>query len=273
MPFMINDKLKLYYEIHGSGPRLVFHPGTASDLRIKPSIFNSPLADYFEILSFDPRGIGQSNSPDAKPTMLDYATDLKKLLDYLGWTKCHLVGESFGGMVAQEFAINYKEYLDRLVLVVTSSGGAGGSSFPYHEHDISAMTDEQKANFWVECADSRARDKQWKIDNPDTYQQQFELYLSVFKQNAANPDKATFSARQINARKGHNTYSRLNTIKTETYLCGGHYDYTAPIQNQLALLDKISNSRLTLFNGSHMLLWQDNFAFTSIVNFLQQPRQ
>src|SRR5215831_13981397 len=100
MPFIELGNLTLCYDIRGHGPRVVFIPGTASDLRQHVNIFASPLTEQFEVLSFDPRGIGQSNSPDAEPTMLDYASDVKKLLDALGWTACACMGESFGGMVA-----------------------------------------------------------------------------------------------------------------------------------------------------------------------------
>ena len=65
MPFVQLNNLKLYYEIHGHGPRLLFIPGTASDLRQYPTIFNSSLCKYFELACFDPRGIGQSNSPQS----------------------------------------------------------------------------------------------------------------------------------------------------------------------------------------------------------------
>jgi hypothetical protein len=53
-----------------------------------------------------------------------------------------------------------------------------------------------------------------------------------------------------------------------TYICGGRYDKIAPLANQCALLQQIPNARLTLFHGSHMLLWQDAFAFQSIIGFL-----
>ncbi len=272
MPFIEIDDLKLYYEIQGSGPRLLFHPGTASDLRSHPNIFDSPLVKHFEVLAFDPRGIGQSNSPNPTPTMLDYATDIKHVLDAVGWDRCHLIGESFGGMVAQEFAINFQDYLDKLVLVVTSSGGAGGASYPYHKHDLAKLSDNEKADLWVRCADTRMADPEWKNKNPACYNQQFQAYYKVFESNKNNPNQATFSARQLNARKGHDTYNRLNKIKAETYICGAQYDKTAPIKNQLAMLENINHARLSLFNGSHMILWQDPFAFTSIISFLKESK-
>ena len=197
MAFITLGNLTLYYDICGQGPRVVFIPGTTSDLRQQLNIFASPLVEHFEVLSFDQRGIGQSNSPDPEPTMMDYARDVKKLLDTLGWQKCSCIGESFGGMVAQEFALNYPDYVEKLVLVVTSSGGEGGSSFPFHDYDISTMTVEERAAFWVQCCDSRASQPHWKETHVDLYQQQYQTYLQVFQLGATHPERKSFSARQI----------------------------------------------------------------------------
>src|ERR1700722_10672049 len=111
--FLTIEDQKIYYQlqqIQEKAPKLLFIPGTASDLRQEPQIFNSSIAKQFEILSYDQRGIGQSNSPKPDPTMRTYARDVKHVLDHVGWKRCYVVGESFGGMVAQEFAIHYPEY-------------------------------------------------------------------------------------------------------------------------------------------------------------------
>jgi 3-oxoadipate enol-lactonase len=265
MPFFAQNKLQIHYKIEGTGPRLVFVPGTVSDLRQDLNIFRSPLIDYFEVLTFDPRGIGQSNSPDEAPTMVDYANDLKHLLDHIGWKKCHCVGESFGGMIAQEFALQFPLYLDKLVLVVTSSGGKGGSSFPYHEHDISKMTLEERADFWVKCGDTRYTASSWKETR--LYQRQYETYLQVFRLAGENLQRQLFSQRQIAARKLHDTFERLPSLQIPTYVCGGRFDNTAPIPNQMALWKQIPHARCTFFDGSHMVLWQDHFVFRSIAAF------
>ena len=50
MAFIELGTLKLWYDIHGHGPRVVFIPGTASDLRQQLNIFASPLIEHFEAL-------------------------------------------------------------------------------------------------------------------------------------------------------------------------------------------------------------------------------
>ena len=66
MPFITVNNIELYYEISGQGSRLLYISGTGADLRNKPNIFESPLADNFEILAFDQRGLGQSSRPDRR---------------------------------------------------------------------------------------------------------------------------------------------------------------------------------------------------------------
>ena len=265
MPFFTSNQLQIYYKIEGRGPRLIFLPGTASDLRQKLHVFQSSLVKQFEVLSLDPRGIGQSTSPDPHLTMKDYANDVKRLLDHIGWEKCHCVGESFGGMIAQEFALHHPQYVDRLVLAVTSSGGKGGSSFPYHEHDVSKMSPEEKADFWVQCGDTRYSLPNWK--KTKQYLEQYETYLELFQLGAKNPNSVLFGERQIGARKLHDTFDRLSRLQIPTYICGGRYDHTAPIPNQLALWQQIPHARLAFFEGSHRILWQDPFVFQSIALF------
>src|SRR4030067_2326169 len=133
MPFITVRDLKMYYEIRGKGKHLLVISGTGGDLRRSPNIFEMPVAQHFEILAYDQRGLGQTAKPDIPYTMVDYADDANALLDALGWDHCLLMGISFGGMVAQEFALRYPQRVERLVLACTSSGGAGGGSFLLHE--------------------------------------------------------------------------------------------------------------------------------------------
>ena len=125
MPFAVVRDLQMYYEIRGTGPRLLCISGTGGDLRRSPTIFDMFPALHFEILAYDQRGLGQTSRPDMPYTMADYADDANALLDAMGWERCLVVGISFGGMVAQEFALRYPHRVERLVLASTSSGVSG----------------------------------------------------------------------------------------------------------------------------------------------------
>ncbi|WP_444920098.1 alpha/beta fold hydrolase [Microbulbifer sp. CnH-101-G] len=268
MAVFSNNGVELHFEIRGNGPRLVFHPGTLSDLRVAPTIFDSPLANQFEILTFDPRGIGQSNSPLDSPNMADYALDLKHLMDHLGWREAFLLGESFGGMVAQEFALQYPQMVQKLILLVTSSGGHGGASFPFHNYDIEAMSLEEKVNLWVTAGDRRLQTAGGIDSESALYASLSRYYRQVCELAAKKPEGALCRSRQLQARKGHDTFARLPELEVETLICAGRYDSVAPFENQQALFQQIPNARLAIFSGGHNVLWQDDLIWNFISEFL-----
>jgi 3-oxoadipate enol-lactonase len=167
MPFISVRDIQIYYEISGKGPRLLYISGTGADLRNKPDVFDSPLAEHFEILAFDQRGLGQTDRPDIRYSMEDYADDAAGLLKALDWDRCHVVGISFGGMVAQELALRHPDCIDRMVLCCTSSGGAGGHSYPFHE--MPDLPEDEMNSISVAINDSR-QDADWQQRNPERYQ-------------------------------------------------------------------------------------------------------
>ena len=107
MPTIKVGDIRIYYEIQGSGPRLLTITGTGRDLRTRPNVYDWSLAPRFELLGYDQRGLGQTDKPDIPYTMADYAADAAGLMDALGWESCNVLGFSFGGMVAQELALGF----------------------------------------------------------------------------------------------------------------------------------------------------------------------
>lgn len=67
-------------------------------------------------LAYDQRGHGRSFKPDSGYSSEDYAEDLKKIADELGWKKFILVGHSMGGRNVLVFASKYPEYVEKLVI-------------------------------------------------------------------------------------------------------------------------------------------------------------
>ena len=78
MPFAQIRDIRMYYEQRGSGPRLLYISGTGGDLRAG-RVFEGPLAEAFDLLAYDQRGLGQTDKPDVPYTMADYAEDAAAL--------------------------------------------------------------------------------------------------------------------------------------------------------------------------------------------------
>ena len=266
MPSARIGDIDIHYEVRGSGPPVLFISGTGSDLRVRPNAMDGPLARHFEVLGYDQRGLGQSSKPDRPSTMREYGVDAAGLLDHLGWSNVAVVGASFGGMVAQELAIARPDLVARLVLCCTSSGGAGGASYPLHE--LAALEDDERRRIQLAINDVRY-DEAWQAANPEKLARAMERMRAM---DAAAPPKdaeATIgAARQLEARKDHDTWDRLPSIAAPTLVAAGRHDGIAPLANSEALAARIPNAELQAFEGGHLFLLQDPSAWDAIVAFL-----
>ncbi len=265
MPFTRVRDIDIYYECAGTGPKLLYINGTGGDLRRKPNVFDSPLANQFTILSYDQRGLGQTEKPDSPYTMADYAEDANALLDAVGWQHCAVMGVSFGGMVAQELALRHPQRVEKLVLACTSSGGAGGASYPLHE--LLDLELREKSLHMLALGDLR-QDAAWQAANPEAVQALLDFAEAAAAVGANEPGREIGARLQILARKDHDTHARLPTLEMPVYVCGGRYDGIAPIDNQEALQQQIPHAQLALFDGGHGFLLQDPAAYAQISRFL-----
>ncbi len=261
MPVTVANDVELYYELYGTGERLLFISGTGADLRRQPRLTDGSLFGSFELLQFDQRGLGQSGVPDGPYTMANYGDDAAALLDALGWDDCLVLGVSFGGMVAQELAIRHPERVWRLVLACTSSGGRGGASYPLHE--LQDLDPETRLSGLLELLDTRW-DATWREANPALARAMGEGF------ERQGPAAGGVGARlQLEARRHHDTAARLAAIHCPTLVCGGQYDGIAPPANSRFLADAIPGARLEMFDGGHVFMMQDPAAFPAMVAFLR----
>ena len=270
MPHCRVRDIDIYYEIHGSGPRLFFIGGSGGDLREKPNIFDGPLAKHFEVLSYDQRGLGRTDMPPGPYSMADYAEDAAALLRALDFNPRLLMGVSFGGMVAQELLCRVPDISDiahRVVMACTSAGGRAGASYPLHE--LASLSDRDRAIRMIEISDTRC-DEAWRVANPDTA----EAFIKVasMRGRAVDDDHDPEADRgrklQLEARSHHDTSDRLGNVSNRVYLCAGRSDGIAPASNQHALAAALPNATLEFFDGGHLFLMQDRSAYKKIVSFL-----
>jgi len=88
------------------------------------------LAEHFRVVTFDNRGIGESDKPSGPYSARDMAADAAQVLDEAGVEHAHLLGASLGGMIAQELAVAAPDRVERLVLCCTTPGGADAVAMP-----------------------------------------------------------------------------------------------------------------------------------------------
>src|SRR6201984_2565149 len=122
MPFVENQGAKLYWDEQGSGEPLLLIMGLSFPSymwhRSRPV-----LASRYHSIAFDNRGIGQSDVPGGVYSISLMASDAAAVLDAAGVETAHIFGVSMGGMIAQEFALQYPERVRSLILGCTAAGG------------------------------------------------------------------------------------------------------------------------------------------------------
>jgi len=110
---------RLYYEVEGSGhPLLLIHGGLGT-LRMWDGQV-AAFAERYRVIRYDTRGFGRTET-DHIP--FSNRADAAALLAHLGAASCYVVGQSRGGVIALDFAIEHPELVDALVIV---AGGASG---------------------------------------------------------------------------------------------------------------------------------------------------
>lgn len=147
MPTFTHDGLDFAYEASGdaSAPPVVLLHGFTSDLRMWHPVAEELARNYF-VVAMDLRGHGKSSAPDELDAYSAeiLASDVLALLDHLGIEVCALVGCSFGGMIALQFAVTWPERLAALVLSDTSAAyrhPAYDERYWERERGIDAATD------------------------------------------------------------------------------------------------------------------------------------
>lgn len=123
MPKLKINNVCIYYDIQGyeNSPYLVFNNGILMNTATAWIPQVKLLSKHYRILRYDFRGQGDSEHPEEEYTMKLHADDLAELMSVLKINKAHIAGLSYGGAVAQTFALRYPELCYSLILVGTTS--------------------------------------------------------------------------------------------------------------------------------------------------------
>ena len=262
MPSVMANGIAVYFERSGQGPPLLFLNGSGSTLESSKLLIDLFRA-HFDVVAHDQRGLGRTEKPPEPYSMRDYAADALGLLDDVGWARCRVVGVSFGGMVAQELAVTAPDRVERLALVCTSPGGAGGASYPLHE--LADLDPEARMAASTRLLDTRF-DDEWLAAHPRD--QALVDMMSERRRATSSDDQLRGERAQLEARRQHDVYERLEVVTCPTLVASGRYDGIAPPSNGTAIAERIPGAELRIYEGGHAFFAQDRQALPDIIDFL-----
>lgn len=255
------DGAAIHFETAGFGDPLVLIPGFASG--IWSWTWQADLAQDFRVIKFDPRGIGKSQPNDktqlANQSITTFMFDVLSLLDALDIKRANVLGASFGGFVAQEFALRFPERLDKLILACTTVGGKDHISpdieiLRSFTRDPDRPLGEQIRRFFRPAFTER-----FNAENAGTV----EKVCCLREQNEVSDE--TYLA-QLQTAFSFDASDRIGEIKHETFVITGDNDNLVPMQNSINLAAKLPNADLKIIkNGSHMIFVENAEEFNRIV--------
>lgn len=269
MPKTKLNNIELFYESHGAGEAIVLIPGFASGAWTWYRQ-TEDLAKDFRVITFDPRGIGKSKArSEADLTNLSmkiFVEDVLRLLDALEIEKANILGASFGGFVAQEFALKFPERLDKLILACTTAGG-GGHVRPSIKilrsftPDPDLTRGEQIRKFF-----RPAFTEEFNNEHPDEVEK-------VCRLREANEVAEAVYMAQLQAAFSFNSENKVGAIENETLVITGDKDNLVPMRNSYNLAIKLPTATLKIIkNGSHIFFIENADEFNKIVSeFVRSP--
>ena len=257
---------ELYYERHGdeSAPAiLTFHGGPGISDHQKAKTAFEPLTENYQLIVYDHRGCGKS---DLKPPISNkqYAEDAEGLRDHLNLGEIVVIGGSYGGFIAQEYASRYPENLVGIVLRDTA---------PTAEYEIAArenaresFPDMKERGFdvpdisWEEFVDVM----EGNVTSDEEFRRIFHGMLPLYA-----PSLDAFDAQEAQAgidqltfhHETHNIMfsseypnmdytSSLIDIDVPVLVTVGRNDWITPPEAAAEIADLLPNSQLVIFESS-----------------------
>lgn len=247
MPLAHIGDRDLYYERRGMGEPLLLIMGMAGHHNTWGEPFLAQLAESFDVVTFDNRGIGESTDIPGDFSVVDLANDAVALLEHLGWESAHVMGISLGGMIAQELVLDVPNMVRTLAIGCSYCGGEGSTlAAPGPMQMFEAMS----------SGDPEQAVRAGYLANLSATYTADESHYAPFHDNAlsiAVPVEVVL--RQAQAGFVHDTSARLPSIATPTLVIHGTDDQMLSYSNSEMIASLISDAKLLTLDGVGHLFW------------------
>ncbi|MEE3369847.1 MAG: alpha/beta fold hydrolase [Planctomycetota bacterium] len=277
---------RLYFDVDGMGlvpdgdhmesrpPLFLLHGGPGGDHSSFKTSVNG-LADVAQLLYLDHRGSGRSAAAQAADCTLDEnIQDLEAVRSYLGFEQISVLGSSYGGMVAQGYAIRYPEHIDRLILVATAP------SFRFLEEarrivQARGTPDQIRVCETLWSAGFTSEEQLYEY-----YKTMGPMYSTAFDSDKfeAGWQRGIRNFAQLNSGFGgflkeFDYTEQLREIDCPTLVLAGALDWICPPSQSQLIADRIPAARLEVFAASaHSIAQDEPEKFMTLVRaFLQEP--
>ncbi|MDA1013714.1 MAG: alpha/beta fold hydrolase [Planctomycetota bacterium] len=271
---------EIFFDVDGCGsepgpgglferPHLfLLHGGPGGDHASFKTQATSELRDVAQMVYVDHRGSGRSAPADPQTYTLDNnIDDLDALRDYLGLERISILGSSYGGMVAQGYAIRYPERVANLVLVATAP------SFHFMD-DAKRILHERGTPEQIRVCQP-LWDATFESDEQlfEYYKVMGPMYSTAFDLAKAEEGwgRGIRNYQQLNLGFGgflktFDYTSQLHTIKCPTLVLAGAHDWICAPRHSEEIAARIPRAHLKIFaHSSHSIAADEPDKFLAAV--------
>lgn len=268
---MIVGDADLFYTVEGKGdPALVMHGGLGADHSIFLNTPFNKLSDRLQLTYYDHRCNGRSSCPGIETMSHDnLAQDAEGLRAGLGLENITVIGHSYGGFTAMEYALRFQSNLRRMVLITTAPSG-----------DTLKEARKVAQKRAPELMDTVDKVLNADISSDEEFGQVLTdlapLYFYDFKPFEAQLAKATkdsiFNAEAFKhsfakLMPEYDVRDKLPTIEVPVLILCGKHDWITPPNQAEIIHQKLPNSELVMFeNSAHWVYIEEAELFLKTVN-------
>ena len=243
-------------------PVVLIHGYTDSDLDWAPLV--PYLSKDFRLVIVDLRGHGASSKPECCYTRLDFAYDVKLLLDALGIERADIVGHSLGSIIAQTFAEYWPQRTLRVVLISSTGGPPPGSRPRKPQFDYAAAI--RRLHEPIE-PDSAFMKEWWASPKPVDPQ-----FLRRQRRNAAGIPLQVWLAVLDQGLVDSDLQRTLPRLRAPTLLIWGSADPIMEPPVRQTLRRALPHAKVVIFPGlGHNPFWEDPRACAAVIDGFLAP--
>ena len=246
-------------------PAIVFVHGTGGHLEtFNRNVFEH--AKHFRVLALDMVGHGFSDKPDHPYEIRHYVEHLDNFLTAVGVARAHLHGESLGGWIVAQYAIDHPERVNRLVL--NTAGGLNTDEQVMQRVYNNTMNAVRNAS-----AETVRKRLEWLVHDPAEIPDDLvELRLAIYTQPGFERSMENILCLQNMEIRMRNvlTDESLSGIRSSTLVIWTEHDPTAPIATGERFAKAIPDARLVVMEGcAHWPQWEKTEVFNKLhIDFL-----
>ncbi len=281
---LTRDKIPLRYATYGQGPPVVFVLGYGMTIDEWPHKMISHLAQSHRVIVYNHRGVSGVKNPEVPFTIPQAAMDLQDVIIHMGGgdngckdtdgrlysfrslipdkVNCtplpvDIVGYSMGGMIALEYAKEYPDSVNHLILLNTDCGGA--EKVPAEDWVVEEMS--VTLNNTKEYLDRAGRlllTESFRNTHPDP--------LTWFADYGEVADPGAVQEQYDSFLMWEGVYEYLPSISCKTLIITGDQDIVIPPENAEILADAIPNATLLIRQGqAHGMIFMEPDEIAKII--------